>query len=260
MDTETISINFNLESTNSRKYIGLIVLDTDETTERDFKMMSAGMDDLQYFTMRVKTVNPVTLDNLRNHGPQLAQASSLLLPDCNIDVIAYSCTSGTVAMGDEEVAAQIHAGSHKNVPVVTPITAAIQAFKTLGVTSISMLTPYLDPVNQAMRKFIEAAGVSVLNIRSFLIKSDVDIARIPISAIYQSAVETCSEDADALFISCTALRAAETVDKLESELQKPVLSSNQCMFWQAMCTVGFRYPITGFGILLRECQNVVSRK
>ena len=204
-----------------------------------------------FYTNRVKTTNPVTVENLKKHGPQLANAVSLLLPDIQLDAIMYSCTSGTIAMGYEEVERQLNSGRHK-VPVVTPITAAMTAFRALSIKSISMLTPYIDSVNQPMRKFIMDHGVDVPYLNSFYIESDVDIARIPGDVIAEGGHECYREDTDALFISCTALRAAEQIERLEAELGVPVLSSNQCMFWQALRLAGYSKPVTGYGRLLSE--------
>ena len=103
-------------------------------------------------------------------GPKLAAATRLLTPERRLDVIAYSCTSGTVAIGDEAVTEQIRAGSRLDVPVITPITSALAGFELLRVDRISLLTPYIDSVNQAMRRFLEDHGITVLNIGSFCLE------------------------------------------------------------------------------------------
>lgn len=247
--TSELDVQYELDGGSVSHRIGLIVLDTDETSEQDFHSMQPEDGDLAFYTSRVKTLNPVTIDNLRKHAPQLSKAASLLLPDVKLDVIAYSCTSGTVAMGYEEVEHQITTGRN-NVPVVTPITAAIEAFNMLAIRSISLLTPYVDSVNEPLRNYIEGNGVEVKHLSSFYVGNDVDIARIPGKAIVQGAHECYRDDTDALFISCTALRAAKQVQNLEAELGVPVLTSNQCMFWHALRTVGYNKPIKGYGRLL----------
>lgn len=244
-----LNVKYELDDGVAAHRIGLIVLDTDETSEHDFFGMLPEDGKFAFYTSRVKTVNPVTIDNLKTHGPQLSKAASLLLPDVQLDVIAYSCTSGTIAMGYEEVERQINKG-RINVPVVTPITAAIAAFNMLAIKSISLLTPYIDAVNEPLRNFIEANGVEVKYLNSFYVENDVDIARIPDTAIVQGAMESYRDDTDALFISCTALRAAKQVENLEAKLGIPVLTSNQCMFWHALRTSGYNKSVTGYGRLL----------
>ena len=56
-------------------------------------------------------------------------------------------------------------------------------------------------------------------------------------------------NADALFISCTALPALNIIDKLEKKLDKPVLSSNQVLIWDTLEEIGQNNDIKGFGKL-----------
>ena len=57
--------------------------------------------------------------------------------------------------------------------------------------------------------------------------------------------------AEALFISCTATRAAEVVERLEALTGRPVITSNQAMIWQTMRAAGETGPIEGLGRLGR---------
>ena len=251
MPTQRVAVDFEMDAGACRRRIGLIALTTDEATERDFHNMLPDPDEIMFYTSRVAPKNPVTVENLRAMGPQLANAAAQLLPHVSLDTIAFSCTSGTVAIGYEEVTKQIHAGC-PDVAVVTPITAALAGFETLGISKISLMTPYVDSVNQAMRHYLENNGINVLNIGSFCMDSDADMARLPPSAIYDAALEVLHPDADALFISCTAIRAVETIDALEKELGKPVLSAIQCLFWQSLRVSGYTNPVNGFGQLMQS--------
>ena len=95
-------------------------------------------------------------------------------------------------------------------------------------------------------------GFGVLNSQSFLLPNSSDLQRLSIDSIVAGAKETCHEDADALFLSCTGIRALDVVEKLEDELQKPVLTSNQCMFWECLQHCGYSGSISGFGELMRN--------
>lgn len=67
---------------------------------------------------------------------------------------------------------------------------------------------------------------------------------------------TCSgfdrPDADAIFISCGALRSIDVVDALERQLGKPVICSNQAMMWDMLRLAGVEDRIEGYGRLLRD--------
>jgi maleate cis-trans isomerase len=63
----------------------------------------------------------------------------------------------------------------------------------------------------------------------------------------------CSTDvagADAVLISGTGLPTAGIVARLESELDKPVVTSQTATLWWALRTVGIKDPVRGYGRLL----------
>jgi len=60
-----------------------------------------------------------------------------------------------------------------------------------------------------------------------------------------------TNDADALFVSCTALPALEILDEVEKKINKPVFSSNQTLIWDTIRSVGYKNSVTGYGKLLR---------
>ncbi len=160
-----------------------------------------------------------------------------------------SCTSASVAIGPAEVAAQICKG-RPGVEVVTPITAATAAFKACSVKRISLLTPYTEDVTKAMTAFIEDQSVEVLNFAHFDLVDDQEMARLTPEGIHDAVVEIAHPDADAVFVSCTGIRTAEAIKRLEETLGKSVFCSNQCMFWQALRLSGYDTPVAGFGRLL----------
>ena len=69
-------------------------------------------------------------------------------------------------------------------------------------------------------------------------------------AAFARSVDT--PDAEAVFISCGALRSLDIVEALERELGKPVICSNQAMMWHVLRLSGIADRIDGFGTLLRD--------
>ncbi|MEL6933972.1 MAG: Asp/Glu racemase, partial [Pseudomonadota bacterium] len=59
-------------------------------------------------------------------------------------------------------------------------------------------------------------------------------------------------DADTIVLSCTDMRSVEIIDKLEAELDKPVVTSNQAMLFQALELLGGQKPSSGFGCLFER--------
>ncbi len=237
------------EARPARWRIGLIALATDHTTERDFARMSPGPE-VAIYVSRVMNYNPTTVENLRRMAPLLSDAAALILPDEPLDVVAYSCTSASVAIGDEAVMAAIQEAK-PGVPCVTPPSAAAAAFAHLGVRRISVLTPYLRSVSEPFVDYFAARGLETATLTCLGIEDDRDMACLAPASIAAVAREVCDPAAEGLFISCTAVRAAEAAEEIEQDLGKPVVTSNQAMFWQALRTAGCDSPVSGYGRLLR---------
>ena len=59
-------------------------------------------------------------------------------------------------------------------------------------------------------------------------------------------------EAEAIFISCGALRTLDIIDELEEEVGKPVVTSNQAMLWDTLRLAGIEDRLEGYGRLFRE--------
>ena len=57
------------------------------------------------------------------------------------------------------------------------------------------------------------------------------------------------EEADAYFISCTAVRSAEVIEEIEALVGRPVITSNQAMVWYALRKNAIANNQPGFGSL-----------
>lgn len=242
--------NLEFDDGGASTRIGLVVLATDLATERDFRAGLAGQP-VEFHTTRILNQNPISPENLRSMGPRLAASAALLLPGMPLDVIAYSSTSASVVLGPEVVREQIQAG-RPGLPVVTPATAALAAFERFSVRRLALLTPYIDEIGEEVAAWFAEHGIEVVAARHLGIESDVPMAFLSAPAIESNAREVDHPQADALFISCTAIRAMERLQALEEALGKPCLSSNQCLLWEALRRGGYRGPIAGYGQLLER--------
>ncbi len=238
-----------LEKIGARGRLGLVALATDVNSETDLRRMApAGVE---IFTNRVQNCNPTTVENLRAMAPDISRAAGGILPGDSLDVLLYACTSGTAVIGESEVIKLLQAGRGK-LPCTTPITAVMAALKCLSARRISILTPYIQSLNRELVALLNQRGIEVLNIHGFGIASDADMSGVSHASIVDAALAACHEDADLLFISCTALRAAEVIARLESKINKPVLSSNQAMLWHALQLLQRPLPVSDFGRLFKH--------
>jgi maleate isomerase len=233
-----------------RAAIGLVVLATDQTVEHEFRQILA-IDGVAFYATRIRNaaeINPATLAEME---AGMAGAAGLILPGSKLDVVAYGCTSGTVVIGEERVFSRIRE-SHPDVPCTTPITGAIAGLKALRARRVGLLTPYIEEVNEMLRRYIEARGIDVPVMGSFNHENDMEVARIAQSSIRSAVRRLLGEcPIDAVFVSCTSLRVASIAEELEREIGIPVTSSNHAMAWHCLRLADYKEQVAGFGSLFR---------
>lgn len=244
-----ISIPITLDKIAAQGRIGLILLASDFNAEQDLRRMLP--DGVEIFTNRVLNRNPLTLDNLRSMTTDISRAAAGILPGVKVDVMIYGCTSGTIAIGADNIQ-QLIQQVRPDIPVTNPVNAAIAAFKSLNARKISILTPYISELNQAMLEYFESQGLDIISISGLGFEDDIDIAGIPPATLLQVAQQVCDAEADALFISCTSLRLTSVLEEIESAIDKPVVSSNQAIVWHSLELIGYNQPINHMGKLLRS--------
>ena len=228
--------------------IGLIVLATDHTTEQDFLRMVAG-EDLAVYTARIAYANPTTPDNLRRMQPRLSEGAALILPDETLDAICFSCTSASVVIGDAEVEAAIQSAK-PGIPVVTPPLAAVAGLHALGARRMSILTPYTVETSTPMAAYFTDHGLDIARFTCLGFEDDREMARIKPASLVEAAIAAMADDAEALFISCTALRSAAIVPEIERAIGRPVVTSNLATAWQCLRLCGVDTPRPQWGSLM----------
>ena len=234
----------------SNPRIGLLALSTDLTIERDFQSICHSLP-INLFVNRIHNENPLTKENLLKMYEQIESVTEKILPGEKINTIAYACTSGTIAIGEDKVKEKIQLakpGCH----VTTPITSAIKAFNKMNVKKIAVFTPYPESVNKTISEYLIKNNINVMSFSTFNLDLDVDFARVDPKYLSEILTKLNIDDTDALFVSCTALPVLTLIEKLEKKLKKPVLSSNQTLIWDTLRSVGHKSPVDGYGKLLRN--------
>ena len=236
------------DNTNPR--IGLVALSTDFSIEKDFKSIFLNLP-IDLFVNRLPFYNPLTNENLVKMTERLTEVTENILPNQTLDTVAYGCTSGTLAAGVEQIINKIQSAK-PNCKVTTPITSAVNALKHLNLKKISVFTPYPQAINEKVINYFKNEGFDIQSFASFNLESDLDIGKIDPKYLLEVLTKMDTVDAEALFISCTALPAFEIIQELENKIKKIVLSSNQTLIWDSIRSVGHNSSIEGYGKLLRK--------
>jgi len=235
------------DNTNSK--IGLVALSTDFSIEKDFNSVLLNLP-IDLFVNRLPFFNPLTHENLVKMTEKLTEVTKNILPNQTLDVVAYGCTSGTIAAGIDQIINKIQSAK-PNCRVITPITSAVKALKHLNLKKISVFTPYPQAINENVISYFKNEKFDIKSFASFNLESDLDIGKVDQNHLFEVLSNMDLKDSDALFVSCTALPVLSIIDKLEKKINKIVLSSNQVLIWDTLEVIGKNNSIKGYGKLFK---------
>ncbi len=233
---------------------GIIGLSTDEVGVSDFQdFLSPLAHRIAIYSTRIPMAPVATPETLAAMGPHLTESAALLVPESRLDVIAFSCTSGTVAIGLHNVHAAIEK-ARPGVKVSTPMEAGAKALKLMGAQKIVLLTPYRVATAELVAGFFEEAQFSLQGCGTFDLDGDPDMNRVSPDAIIGAAADLCArtKEFDAVFVSCTGMRTYRTMARLEAAIGKPCVSSNQALAWDTARQAGVTDQVSGLGSLFHS--------
>jgi maleate isomerase len=135
-----------------------------------------------------------------------------------------------------------------NLPTTTTSSSAIDALHRLGVQKVSMAMPYIEEVALAAVKFVEESGIEVIK-KKWLGENP---AYVSSDKIYGLAKEVDALESEAIFLPCVGWHTIGIIEKLEGDLKKPVISSNQATMWNLLRLANINDKIQGYGQLLSK--------
>ncbi len=227
--------------------IGLIALATDFIIEKDFIKIIKDKD-IDFFVNRIESYNPLSKENLIKMSEKVTDVTKNILPDENIDCVVYGCTSGTIAVGHDTIERKVKEAKPK-AKITTPSTAAIKALKKLNIKKLAIFTPYSKKLNNEIVDYFSSQDFDVVANTYLDIAADYDIGKVDQNFLFETLSKIEMKNADALFISCTALPVLTIIERLEKKLGKPVITSNQSLIWDTLESIGMNKDILGYGKL-----------
>ena len=234
---------------HSRAKLGFILMSTDLAAESDFFDMAP--NDVAIHITRLKTDDHTTNETLSKHIEFMSDAASRIQPDTKPDVISYSCTSGSIVIGEEKIKEEIKKGAPYAIPM-TLVTGVVDALEELKVKNLVVGTPYLDEINTKEAEFLINKGFSVLNIQGLNLTKGIEFGTVTPEYWIKFALEINEAAADAIFLSCGGIRSTEVIDRIEQKVGKPVITSNQAQMWSCLRRAGVEDKILGFGELFNH--------
>jgi maleate isomerase len=210
--------------------LGLIVLQADETLEGEVWNSFKHLEKTLHVT-RIPSGLDVSTNSLAQMEQDLPTAAGLLPRGCVFDIVAYGCTSGTSVVGAARVHELVKSGV-KTRHVTDPLTATIAWCQLHGIERLAFLSPYVEDVNEGLRRALAEAGIETPVFGSFNVAEEAAVARISDKSIIEAGIDLCeSGETDALFLSCTNLRTDIARGAIRAATGRSVISSNSVLSW-----------------------------
>ncbi len=237
--------SFELETPDPVR-LGLIILQADETIERDFRRLLPV--ETACHVSRVPSGLEVTQETLLAMRAHLPGAARLFPDALRFDAIGYACTSGASVIGSARVAELVREGAQVEA-ITDPVQALIAACRACGVTRLALLSPYVEDVSDMLRQRLAEGGVETPVFGSFNVAEEAKVARIAPASVIDAATRLGADPSvEAVFLSCTNLRTLGLLEEVETRIAKPVFSSNLVLAWH-LCRLSGARMEPGFGRL-----------
>lgn len=230
---------------------GLIVPSGNNYTEPDF--YSLRQEDIGIYTTRL-FLEKVTPEELERMGEKTEEAAKSL-SNVNANIILFGCTTGSLVEGVEwEENLKKRITNITGLPAITTAGSIINALAVIDVQKISVFTPYCEELNEKEELFLKKLGYQVLELEGLNIVDNPTIANVSTEEIYEKCIKLFRRNtgSQALFISCTNLDTFDIIEKIEKEINIPVITSNQTSYWNLLRTIGDNRKIKGIGELLEK--------
>ncbi|MCV0378317.1 MAG: arylmalonate decarboxylase [Nitratireductor sp.] len=234
---------------NARAKLGFVLVPNDQLVEEDMvRMAPPGVS--TYFS-RARMPHEISTGSLAQLADSLAETAGRILPDDALDVVCLACTSGTVAVGEARVREELNRGA-PNARATSLMGSVHKALEALNVRKLAVATPYAEELTENVVRYLHDAGFDITAYAGLNLDYDSEMVRVTPEFLLEFGASIDTADADAVLISCSALRSLEIVDALEQKIGKPVVVSNQAMMWNCLRLAGIEDRIEGYGALLRD--------
>lgn len=152
------------------------------------------------------------------------------------DVVVFACTSAAALLGTDGERELLDVISRAcSAPAISANQAVRTALAHADISSVAVITPYPDELTRAVCRGIQEDGLAVSAQRSMGLSDVHEIAMISVGEIVQLAMDAVQHSsAEAIFLSCTNLRAVEAARRLRELLDMPIITSNGAMLAEAI--------------------------
>ena len=240
--------------------IGLIVPSSNTTMETElpelFRRQSQATGHRYTFHSARAAMKQVSREELLAMVERAAECAAAV-SDAGVDVIAYACLVAVMAQRpgahteSEQVIADAARDNGHPAAVVSSAGALVRTLTAIGVSRVSMVTPYMAPLTQMVREYIEAEGIHVLDAVALEVPDNLAVGRLDPANLPGIARGLRRDGAEAIVLSaCVQMPSLPSVQAVEDEFGLPVITAATATTYEVLTALGHQPAISGAGRLL----------
>jgi len=190
------------------------------------------------------------LERTRTQIAHVAENAALLaMVRPRVIAMAHTAMSATLgAAGEADLVARME--REHGIPFITAFGSVLAALARLGATRVALGTPYDAGATARTRAYLEAQGIEVVS--EGRLEGVTNIYDETAARARELARRVDVPAAQAVFLSGLGMPTVATLEDMERDLGKPVVSAAAAMMWNALRVAGEPAPLAGFGRLLAE--------
>lgn len=218
----------------TRAKIGVLVPFTNTNLEADMMLMRCPDTTVHFQRMGGYDVDEIPgSDQMAGLGASDISHDLRMIAGVRPDVVLYGCTSATLTHGpsfDAQLARDIKAAS--GAITFTAAGTLVEAIRALGLAKVGFSSPYLGEINTQAVNFLAQNSISTVQCADIgRALGNYGQGELTPDEVYDLACRADHPEAEAIVLSCTDMRAVEAVERIEHQLGKPVVTSNQAMMF-----------------------------
>jgi arylmalonate decarboxylase len=137
------------------------------------------------------------------------------------------------------------------LPATTQSNGLVDGLKHVNARRVAVATAYTDEVTERLKIFLEEHGFQIVAAKGLGYERIPEGAATgPILHELGVAAYASSNKADALVMSCGALRTLDLIVPLEASIGAPVVSSTPHGLWHCARLLGVESKVDGFGMVM----------
>jgi maleate isomerase len=140
----------------------------------------------------------------------------------------------------------------RGIPVAITCLAAVSALRAFGARRIALVHPpwFAEELDRRGAEYFQHQGFDVVFHARAPLRSDR--GNFQPRPLYEWAQANVPKEVDAVFFGGNGMRTIGAIQALEEALDKPVITSNQVAFWQALRLANIPARIYGYGQLFEK--------